>query len=105
MIRIVHLSDFHLESNKPNSTKFKLIEALIQDLETYVNNDSMLILTGDLIDKGGKGFDSKKISSPFLSVDEFLFKKISARFPSLSQKIFFVPGNHDTYREKIDKIT
>ena len=62
MIQIVHISDFHLDSEIISSKKKELINALIEDLKKNKVDSSKCIfaISGDLIDKGGYQFSSIK---------------------------------------------
>lgn len=100
MIRLIHISDLHLESETPSHDKENIIRALIEDLKKYVDDSTLLFFTGDILDKGGLGFKNK--TEAFNTFEELFIKPIIESNPSLCGKIFFVPGNHDVFREKID---
>ena len=59
MIRIIHISDFHLENENPSYEKKELVKSLTKDLKAYVNESTIFVFTGDLIDKGGKNFTNQ----------------------------------------------
>ena len=102
MLKVIHISDFHLESENLSYQKSKIVDALILDMGGYVDNETLLFFTGDLIDKGGKEFkDSKNYFDSFLNV--FINPIINA-FPWLEKRFFIVPGNHDVVRNKINDI-
>jgi predicted MPP superfamily phosphohydrolase len=101
MIRIIHISDLHLESENPAYEKKTIIKALAEDLKKNVNDNSILFFTGDLIDKGAMEFANKE--EAFQSFEKLFIEPILELNPSLKGKIFVVPGNHDVYRNKIDK--
>lgn len=44
MIRIIHISDLHLESEKLSTEKENLIVALALDLKKFVNDETLLFL-------------------------------------------------------------
>src|SRR5690606_15169953 len=92
MIKIIHLSDLHLDSEKDNFKHTKLIEGLLSDLEKYVDDKSIIIFSGDFLNKGGVNFTSGV--NPFDSVKEKFLNVLTEKFPILKNKIFFVPGNH-----------
>jgi predicted MPP superfamily phosphohydrolase len=102
MIRLIHISDFHLESETPAKRKISIIQSLAEDLKKYVTNNTILLFTGDLIDKGGYGFKDNELC--FLSFEDVFINKILDSNPNLKNKIFIVPGNHDVNRSKIDEI-
>lgn len=58
MLRIVHLSDIHLAATTLEDAEQFVIKALIDDLKTYNANKEIdaVIITGDLIDRGGGKF-------------------------------------------------
>ena len=104
MIQIIHISDFHLDSKPISIKKTDLINALIDDLNSQDINLSkcIIVISGDLIDKGGKDFASTKDAFKFFQeifVDEF-----SKRLSIKKEQFFFVPGNHDIDRNKIESI-
>lgn len=101
MIRILHISDFHLESENPSNEKLNIITALSNDLVKYCNEETILLFTGDLIDKGAVNFNDK--DSAFIIFENIFINTILNENPSLKGKIFIVPGNHDVFRDKIDK--
>lgn len=101
MIRIIHISDLHLESETPSFEKEAIITALSLDLKKQVNENTLLFFTGDLIDKGALNFADKE--NAFYAFEKSFIDPILNQNPSLIGKIFIVPGNHDVYRNKIDK--
>lgn len=95
-MRIVHLSDFHLDATRLEDFKNYVITPLIQDLKKFNNstNIDLVIFSGDLIDKGGLSFDND-IDLAFLTFfDEVITPLMSALNLPLS-RFFFGPGNHD----------
>nr|WP_315198218.1 metallophosphoesterase [uncultured Flavobacterium sp.] len=102
MIRLIHISDFHLESETPSPKKIKIIESLADDLKKHINSNTILLFTGDLIDKGGSDFKDPELC--FLSFEDIFINTILKSNPSLKNKIFIISGNHDVYRSKIDEI-
>lgn len=101
MIRIIHISDLHLEKEIPSFEKTAIIQGLALDLKKQVNENTLLFFTGDLIDKGALNFTDK--SNAFNNFEKIFIDPIINENPSLKGKIFIVPGNHDVYRDKIDK--
>jgi predicted phosphodiesterase len=104
MIKIIHVSDLHLESDNPSFEKKNIIAALAEDIKKYVDDSTLLFFTGDLIEKGGIEFGENKPMA-FQSFEELFIKPILSCNPWLKNKIFLVPGNHDVFREKIDPIS
>lgn len=101
MIRIIHISDLHLENETPSFEKATIIKALSLDLKKYVEDNTILFFTGDLLDKGALNFADK--GNAFFAFEKVLIDPILNQNPSLKGKIFIIPGNHDIYRNKIDK--
>ena len=101
MIRIIHISDLHLEKETPSFEKAAIINALSLDLKKQVNDNTLLFFTGDLIDKGALNFSDKE--NAFYTFEKVFIDRILSQNPSLKGRIFIVPGNHDVYRDKIDK--
>lgn len=100
MIRIIHVSDLHLESESPSLDKTKIINTLARDIKSYITPETIFVFTGDLIDRGGIGF-SDKINA-FQNFERLFIDKMLEENPCLKGKFFIVPGNHDVFREKID---
>jgi predicted MPP superfamily phosphohydrolase len=94
-IRILHLSDIHYEKGVKNRFKDTIVDPLIKELEK-INSDkkiNLILITGDLINKGNAGYDSTETAFDNFNNDfiEPIIKKIG-----IDKKcIFFVPGNHD----------
>lgn len=103
MIKIFHISDLHLESGNPSFEKLNIIKALTEDIKKKCTEESILIFSGDLIDKGGSQFASEE--KPFVSFESKFIDPILEKVPILKGRIFIVPGNHDVVRSKIDPIT
>jgi predicted phosphodiesterase/DNA replication protein DnaC len=104
MIKIIHISDLHLESSNPSFEKKDIIAALAEDIKKYVDDSTLLFYTGDLIHRGGVEFKEDKPNA-FKRFEELFITPILTSNPTLKNKIFIVPGNHDVFREKIDPIS
>lgn len=104
MFKIIHISDFHLETTRPSNDKLKLVKALANDLQQYVDNNTIIVFTGDLLNKGGKDF-TLPTNEAFKLFEALLFDEIIAKNPTVKNKIFVVPGNHDIVRDKIDPVS
>src|SRR6056297_926877 len=99
MIKIIHISDFHLESENPTFEKENIINALALDLKTKVDKNTILCITGDIIEKGALGFKDKE--DAYIVFETVFIDKIIKENPDLKGRIFIVPGNHDVDRDKI----
>jgi len=97
-MRIIHLSDFHLNKKSEYEYDEFLIDALIKDLEERNREEAieLIILSGDLIDKGGESY-----GGALQAFDRFKEKVISPLTDNLNlgkDRIYFVVGNHDIER-------
>jgi len=103
MLKIIHISDFHLECETLSVEKTNIINALANDLKSFVEKDTILCLTGDITDKGALGFKCNE--DAYVIFETVFIDKIVEINPLLKGKIFIVPGNHDIDRSKIDFIS
>jgi predicted MPP superfamily phosphohydrolase len=104
MLRIVHLSDIHLAHENIKDFDNFVIKALMNDLEEFhaAKKIDMIILSGDLIDKGGLSFED--INSAFIIFKEKVIDAISEKIKLSCNQIFIIPGNHDIERNADDEI-
>ena len=104
MVQIIHISDFHLDSNPISYKKEQLVDALIKDLnrQRVDTNNCIVIISGDLIDKGGCGFDSTKAAFDYFK--DIFIDKLKEKLSISYDQFFFVAGNHDVDRKKVDPI-
>lgn len=100
-MRIIHISDFHLENENLSHHKKNIINALLTDLAERVNDDTIIAFTGDLIDKGGYNFKDREMA--FLHFEEHFITPILRQFKIGKDRFLMVPGNHDVYRNNEDK--
>lgn len=99
-MKIIHLSDFHLNNEKLPVNHRRILDALIKDLANYqIDNDTLLIFSGDFLNLGGKNFETP--ATCFQTFVNLIFEPIYDKYPSLRNRTFFVPGNHDLSRDKI----
>jgi len=106
-MRLVHLSDIHLSKQNFQEFKNNYRDALLKDLESYHRQKKidLLIITGDLIDKGGFSLfdlpEYKDESDPYVIFEkEFIFPIIE-RIGIDKNDILFIPGNHDIDENQI----
>ncbi|MFK3939776.1 metallophosphoesterase [Alkalihalobacillus sp. NPDC078783] len=95
-MRILHISDFHIDSDSQEDLKNSIIIPLINDI-TEMNNITpfdLVAFSGDLVDKGGKSFDGD-IELAFLAFKDMVIEPIMAALQLPEDRFFFVPGNHD----------
>lgn len=103
-MRIIHLTDIHLSTGNLKDFEQFYLKALIEDLSIFNSNKKidLILITGDLADKGGKSFISDK-KDPF---EEFTALFIDPILDSLGldyNNLFICPGNHDINESKIDE--
>ena len=104
-MRIVHLSDLHISKENLNSLNQFYTTALIKDLKIWHAEKpiDLIILTGDLVDKGGESFDPKEnyyeiIKTSFIS-------RILEELSLDKSRFIIIPGNHDIVEAKIEDIS
>ncbi|WP_165279851.1 metallophosphoesterase [Paenibacillus protaetiae] len=105
MLRIAHLSDFHLAANHISDFQEFTLKALIKDLLEFHKEKKidLILFSGDLIDKGGMSFN-KDIELAFMSFNEYVIEPIQKALSIDKDKFLFVPGNHDIDQSAIDEI-
>jgi len=104
-VRFVHLSDFHLSKSGVKDLNEMIIRALLIDLEEFnaEKKIDLIFFTGDLIDQGGKSFNS--IDEAFMEFDKHVITPIVDTLGIDKSKFIFVPGNHDIDRNADDRHT
>jgi predicted MPP superfamily phosphohydrolase len=97
-MRIVHLSDFHIDESSLENLKTYVIPPLIRDLINYNNETRIdgLFFTGDMVDKGGKNFDDIELA--FYTFQVEVIEPIMKALDLPLERFYFVPGNHDIDR-------
>lgn len=99
MIRIIHLSDFHLNKQNLDDWNSYIKPALFIQLKNKIDpQNTFIVCTGDLIDKGGKDYPNIKNS-----FDDFRINVIDSICNEFSLPInhfLIVPGNHDIKRSE-----
>ncbi|MGE4512548.1 MAG: metallophosphoesterase [Chryseobacterium sp.] len=99
-MRVIQLSDIHLNKENLTSLKDYYIEALIKDLVSFNSEKQidLILITGDLVDKGGASFG---IENPYLIFETEFIDKLKATLKINTGQILMIPGNHDIERDKI----
>lgn len=99
-MRIVQISDIHLSKENLTDLKEYYIEALIKDLQVFNEEKSidLIIMTGDLIDKGGESFGD---NNPYYIFRDEVIHKIISKLKVSSQQVLIIPGNHDVEQKTI----
>ena len=104
MVQIIHISDFHLDSKPISLKKEQLVDALIADLkkQNVDTKNCVFVISGDLIDKGGYSFSNTKVAFDYFKT--VFVDKLCDRLFVTNDQFFFVPGNHDVNRGKVDAV-
>lgn len=97
-MKILQLSDIHLSKNNLTNFKNYYLDALIDDLQKF-NPIDVILITGDLVDKGGSSLGKK----PYNQFEELFINPISNRLGIEKANILFIPGNHDINTNCIDE--
>ncbi len=105
MIRIIHLSDFHLNEQNLRDWKNYVREALLTKLkELHEEKQINLVLcTGDNIDKGGKDYTSARDALELFRSD--IINPIISELHLKLNQFLLIPGNHDIDRTQDNEIT
>lgn len=97
MIRIIHISDIHFNKTE---NQIEMIDKYIEDLKKLEDKKiDLIFITGDLINKGGKDFQS--IDNAFKSFETLFIDKILNSLNIHKNQIIICPGNHDINRDEI----
>lgn len=104
MIRILHLTDFHLNKKTLRDWNDFYKDAFFEKLKelNFEKEIDLIVFTGDLIDKGGKDFGSTSNA-----LNEFKMNIISPILDLLNKdvsRLVICPGNHDINRFADSKI-
>lgn len=100
-MKIIHISDFHLNKEILASNHKRILDALIKDMEQFeIGDDSILIFSGDFLNCGGKNMNSLEENN-FNVFKSLVFDPIYEKFPNLKNRTFFCAGNHDINRGAI----
>lgn len=104
MIRILHLTDFHLNKRTLRDWNDFYKDAFIKKVKEFHDecNIDLVLFTGDLIDKGGKDFDSA--TNALDSFEQNIIKPIIETLNLDVSKFIICPGNHDIVRDADDEI-
>jgi len=104
MIRILHLTDFHLNKRTLRDWNDFYKESFIEKLKEFHEecNIDIVVFTGDLIDKGGK--DLEGAPNAFNLFEQNIIKPIIEILELDISKFIICPGNHDIERLADDEI-
>ena len=101
-MRVLHLSDLHLQSNRLLDFSQYYLKALLDDIqkENALETIDLVVVTGDLIHQGGNSFTGK---DPYFELERAFVEPLLQVIPS-SVPFLFCPGNHDLDLTKLDKM-
>jgi predicted MPP superfamily phosphohydrolase len=101
-MRFLHLSDFHFAQDRIEDFNlfFRPLLADIHEFHTNVPIDYLMI-SGDLVDKGGLSFTDR--GRCFWFFKDAVIKPIQEALKIETGQIYFVPGNHDVFRDMDDR--
>lgn len=99
MIRVAHLSDFHLKKETLFDNYKEFITPFLEDIKSLHEEKpiDLVILSGDLLDKGGNSFDSAK--NGFEVFMNQIITPILSELNLESNRLILTAGNHDVDRE------
>ncbi|WP_025726850.1 metallophosphoesterase family protein [Heyndrickxia ginsengihumi] len=97
-ISFLNLSDLHFSKNKMADTKI-VLNALFEDLKKCEEKIEFILFNGDLINNGSMGFEK---DNEYELVLEHFINPLLTKLELDKNRIFFVPGNHDVNRSKIN---
>jgi predicted MPP superfamily phosphohydrolase len=95
MLRAIHFSDFHLNKSNLGDWNYFIKDCLLQELEKINQEQTidLILLTGDLIDRGGSDF--KSISEAFQEFQRNVIVPINTALNFPIERFLVIPGNHD----------
>lgn len=104
-MRIIHLSDIHLSKDNLKDFQQFYLKALIDDLKSLHEAEKidLIIITGDLNDKGGQSFIKDK-QDPYEEFNSIFIDPIIGALGLSYNNVYICPGNHDVDESKIDEI-
>ena len=102
-IRILHISDFHLNGKYVDDAK-TLLRNMLDAIEKSDQPIDLVVFSGDMIDKGGKDFTGG-ITEAFSTFKNVVIDEICKRLKLTADRFVFAPGNHDVNTLKADDLT
>jgi len=105
MIRLAHISDFHVRNDALFESEYLILDPLIDDLKSFHREQSVdfIVCSGDLIDRGGQSFDSPQ--KAFEAFEDRVAEPILAALNIGRSQFILVPGNHDVVSDLDSLIT
>lgn len=97
-MRILHISDFHLDNTDKNDNTSHIVNPLVKKLTKIVEEKpvDLIFFTGDLVNIGGKNYPS--IVDAFIDFEIILVEPLLETTGLTKDSFIFVPGNHDIER-------
>lgn len=95
-MRIIHFSDFHLDADHLERAE-SVINNMISSLKDIHQEKpiNLIIFSGDLIDKAGKGFPNPQMAKAFKKFSEIVIEPITSALGLAKNRFVFTLGNHD----------
>lgn len=102
-MRILHISDFHLDQIDREDSINHIIEPIKKSLIKLNQEKSidLILFTGDLINIGGKNYTD--IEAAFLDCEKVLINPLLEITGLTKDRFYFTPGNHDINRNADSK--
>ena len=99
-MRIIHFSDAHFQPSSAIAKSQRLADRFIDSLKVIHQEKpiDLIIFSGDMIDRGGKGFTS--MSDAFMNFKNLIIDKILSELNLGHDRFVFVCGNHDVVRDR-----
>jgi predicted phosphodiesterase len=99
-MKILHLSDIHLSKDNYKELENNYFDELIKYMQKEKHKIDLVIITGDLVDRGGLSLieipkNVKKHINPFFIFEELFLNPLKNILNISNKDIVFVPGNHD----------
>ena len=104
-MRILHLSDIHIPSENDRDIYPFILDPFLLDVSTYnkQNKFDLVIISGDLVDKGGLAFKNR--NNCFSTFRDCFVQPLLEKLSLSRDRLYFVPGNHDVWRDKDTLVT
>ncbi|MCM1031711.1 MAG: metallophosphoesterase [Oscillibacter sp.] len=104
MLKLVHISDFHLNETNLNDWNDFVKQAFINLIKKEFPDGNLIIAcTGDLLDRGGKDFGG--VSAGLKKFQEAVINPIISEFNIPVSHFVCIPGNHDINHKADDNIS
>jgi len=104
-MRILHISDFHIDQTDRNDSKTHIVDPLLNSIRIQQHSHAfdLILFTGDLINIGGKNYGN--IKEAFEDFEKVLINPLLEVVNLEKDRFYFVPGNHDIVRTDDRKST